>query len=90
MNTAVNQMDQVTQQNAAMVEEATAAAVNLRAESQELTRLVERFKTSAVIVRAGRPAAVKAGARHTAAPNPVARQQAKLAAAVGQSEWNEF
>jgi len=90
VNTAVNQMDQVTQQNAAMVEEATAAAVNLRAESQELTRLVQRFQTSAVVVRASRPAAVKAGARHAPASNPVARQQAKLAVAVGQSEWNEF
>ncbi|CAN5450844.1 hypothetical protein BH10PSE4_BH10PSE4_20320 [soil metagenome] len=43
VNIAVNQMDQVTQQNAAMVEEATAAASNLRSEAGELNRLVGRF-----------------------------------------------
>jgi len=43
VNLAVNQMDQVTQQNAAMVEEATAAAANLRTEANELERLIARF-----------------------------------------------
>ena len=47
VNIAVNQMDQVTQQNAAMVEEATAAAANLRAEAEDLERLIARFKVSA-------------------------------------------
>jgi len=43
VNIAVNQMDQVTQQNAAMVEEATAAAANLKAEARGLAELVSRF-----------------------------------------------
>ncbi|MGR4862191.1 methyl-accepting chemotaxis protein [Caulobacter sp. LARHSG274] len=47
VNIAVNQMDQVTQQNAAMVEEATAAAGNLSNESRELSRLVGQFRTGA-------------------------------------------
>jgi len=47
VNTAVNQMDQVTQQNAAMVEQATAASVGLRSEAGELARLVGRFRTNA-------------------------------------------
>jgi len=46
VNVAVNQMDQVTQQNAAMVEEATAAAANLRMEAGELNRLIARFNTT--------------------------------------------
>jgi methyl-accepting chemotaxis protein len=45
VNSAVNQMDQVTQQNAAMVEQATAAASNLRNEAGQLARLVGRFQT---------------------------------------------
>ena len=45
VNVAVNQMDQVTQQNAAMVEQATAAAASLRGEAGELERLVARFDT---------------------------------------------
>ena len=48
VNSAVNQMDQVTQQNAAMVEEATAAAANLKSEAGELARLVARFETGHV------------------------------------------
>ncbi len=43
VNTAVNQMDQVTQQNAAMVEQSTAASHALARETEELKRLVERF-----------------------------------------------
>ncbi|MCM2294180.1 methyl-accepting chemotaxis protein [Allorhizobium sp. BGMRC 0089] len=47
VNTAVNQMDQVTQQNAAMVEEANAASANLAQESQRLQSLVGGFKVQA-------------------------------------------
>ncbi|WP_304276570.1 methyl-accepting chemotaxis protein [Caulobacter segnis] len=43
VNTAVNQMDQVTQQNAAMVEETTAATHSLRSEALELARRVGEF-----------------------------------------------
>jgi methyl-accepting chemotaxis protein len=44
VNTAVNQMDQVTQQNAAMVEEATAASHALAGEAETLARLIARFE----------------------------------------------
>ncbi len=44
VNVAVNQMDQVVQQNAAMVEEATAATHSLKGEAGELATLVGRFK----------------------------------------------
>jgi methyl-accepting chemotaxis protein len=44
VNTAVNQMDQVTQQNAAMVEETAAASQNLRQEADMLMRLVGHFQ----------------------------------------------
>ncbi len=44
VNAAVNQMDQVTQQNAAMVEEATAASHSLSEEARELARLVGEFR----------------------------------------------
>tara|TARA_R110002020_G_scaffold385252_2_gene596206 strand:+ start:1804 stop:3663 length:1860 start_codon:yes stop_codon:yes gene_type:complete len=48
INTAVNQMDQVTQQNAAMVEEATAAMHQLSASAQKLTDMIGRFDIGAV------------------------------------------
>ena len=44
VNTAVNQMDQVTQQNAAMVEQSTAASHSLAQEAQSLQASVARFK----------------------------------------------
>ncbi len=44
VNTAVNQMDQMTQQNAAMVEESTAASHALANEAKELSQLVARFR----------------------------------------------
>ena len=47
VNAAVNQMDQMTQQNAAMVEQSTAASHALAQEAQELQRLVGRFRTAA-------------------------------------------
>lgn len=45
INSAVNQMDQGTQQNAAMVEQTTAASHSMRNETEELVRIVSRFKT---------------------------------------------
>ena len=45
VNTAVNQMDQVTQQNAAMVEESTAASHALANEAVELAKLIGQFRT---------------------------------------------
>ncbi len=43
VNQVINQMDQVTQQNAAMAEEATAASQSLARESEVLKQLVEQF-----------------------------------------------
>jgi methyl-accepting chemotaxis protein len=43
VNTAVNQMDQVTQQNAAMVEETSAATSKLSSEADSLFALVSKF-----------------------------------------------
>ena len=44
VNTAISEMDGVTQQNAAMVEEATAATRTLALEAEDLFREVARFK----------------------------------------------
>jgi methyl-accepting chemotaxis protein len=47
VHTAVTQMDQITQQNAEMVEEATAASRNLAEDSDELVSLMKRFALKA-------------------------------------------
>ena len=56
VNVAVNQMDQVVQQNAAMVEEATAASHALKGEASELSVLVGRFQVGDAEVRRARAA----------------------------------
>ncbi|WP_409018816.1 methyl-accepting chemotaxis protein [Brevundimonas vesicularis] len=44
VNVAVSQMDQMTQQNAAMVEETTAASHSLASDARELDRLMQQFQ----------------------------------------------
>jgi methyl-accepting chemotaxis protein len=55
---AVTQMDQTTQQNAALVEQMAAAASSLKAQSQDLVRVVSVFQINAdeVGASAGTPA----------------------------------
>jgi methyl-accepting chemotaxis protein len=48
VNMAVNQMDQVTQQNAAMVEESNAACATLAAEANRLGQLIAQFQLGSV------------------------------------------
>ncbi|MDP3854692.1 methyl-accepting chemotaxis protein [Phenylobacterium sp.] len=60
VNTAVNHMDQVTQQNAAMVEQSTAASHSLSREAVELATLIAQFRTGSAVpqpAQAGRRAA---------------------------------
>ena len=67
VNTAVNQMDQVTQQNAAMVEQTTAASQTLAQDSEALAHLVGAFKIGGAATPAIRPAASTRSAMKTVA-----------------------
>ena len=53
VSTAVNQMDQVTQHNAAMVEETSAVTHKLKGEADGLAGLVARFRTEEAGLAAG-------------------------------------
>ncbi len=99
INTAIVQMDQVTQQNAAMVEEATAASHSLAAEAEQLTQLVARFETGHVPAAAAppaRPARIEPAASHAsatvAALKPVGRGGAarKPEPVAADDDWEEF
>jgi len=58
INTSVNHMDQMTQQNAAMVEETSAAGLTLAEESRQLRELLSRLRIDAgSSMRSGRRAA---------------------------------
>ena len=93
VNVAVNQMDQVVQQNAAMVEEATAATHSLKAETAQLVSLVGRFRLGHASPRAS----ARARPTETFAKSGVASAPRPLKIAVGQSftpasddGWEEF
>ncbi len=60
VNSAVNQMDQVTQQNAAMVEQSTAASHALAQEAEQLQRSVARFQVESADHRGGQVALKRA------------------------------
>ncbi|HUZ91244.1 MAG TPA: globin-coupled sensor protein [Methylocella sp.] len=56
VNTAINHMDQVTQQNAAMVEQTTAASHSLSQETERLSDLVGQFQIGEAAGHAGKNA----------------------------------
>ena len=66
VNQAVVNLDQMTQQNAALVEESTAAAQSLREQARQLAEAVSVFKVQGGGVQAAAPVA-----RSTPAPAPV-------------------
>jgi methyl-accepting chemotaxis protein len=69
VNKAITMMDDVTQQNAALVEEASAAAQALTEQASNLTQLISRYR-----VGEGAADAVHAAAQASAAPPAVERR----------------
>ncbi len=94
INSAVNHMDQATQQNAAMVEEMNAAGAGLAEESKRLGELLSAFRTGEterMEPRArppARPASAPTAGRLAARPAPVTQGNAALKHL--QQEWSEF
>ncbi|EKF61555.1 methyl-accepting chemotaxis protein [Agrobacterium albertimagni AOL15] len=104
VNTAVNQMDQVTQQNAAMVEETNAAGATLASEASRLRELIGQFdldgdKAPAGVLRST-ATVMAAHPNATPAPSPARGMVGKIAKAFGAKgsaaiaasteSWEEF
>jgi methyl-accepting chemotaxis protein len=96
INTAVNTMDQGTQQNAAMVEETTAAAHSLAREAEQLFQLLGQFNIGN---GGGQTRKAPAAASHQSRPQPSPARQmtAKVAQAFNGNaavksggSWEEF
>lgn len=100
INLGVTQLDQVTQQNAAMVEETTAASLSLRTDASGLAEIVSMFKVPRKAAQPGRkaPAADPRGRQGTAVAAPEAGefsilqdlQPAKAAGAGRSPKWQNF
>ena len=99
VNTAIGEMDGVTQENAAMVEEATAAAQSLVVETENMSRQVDRFNmrergasptqlhASDPIVRQLQDRVTTAASRFLA-PRRSSRSATPLA--IADNDWHDF
>lgn len=86
VNTAITQMDDVTQQNAALVEQAAAAAESMEEQAQQLAQLMGGFKLAA----GGRTKAlhIPAPVQRPAPSRPNVKQQ--VLANTDDGDWQEF
>ncbi|WP_308495545.1 methyl-accepting chemotaxis protein [Duganella guangzhouensis] len=103
INQAVSEMDTVTQQNAALVEEAAAAAEAMQNQAANLERVVSIFRldgaqrvapaaprlSAAQPARPAAPKLARAAAPARAPAKPPARLKASTAAG-GDGDWEEF
>ncbi|WCJ61897.1 methyl-accepting chemotaxis protein [Agrobacterium tumefaciens] len=99
INTAVNQMDQDTQKNAAMVEETNAASHNLAKEVASLNQLLAQFKLADGSYQAkAQPAPVRSAGNERSVASPARALGRKLASAfsgnaaldTSKGDWQEF
>ncbi|WOD19689.1 methyl-accepting chemotaxis protein [Paraburkholderia kirstenboschensis] len=102
VNQAITQMDEVTQQNAALVEEAAAASKSLEDQGRQLHRTISIFRVEPAAAsrpafagnrvaspgRAAVPVVRKAVVSGTQPARPAAR--ASIAAAADTDEWDTF
>ncbi len=100
INTAVNQMDQDTQKNAAMVEETNAASHNLAKEVASLNQLLSQFRLAdaAYQQKSQRAPVRNAGGNDRPVASPVRALGRKIASAfsgnaavdTSKDDWQEF
>ncbi|HEX8979627.1 MAG TPA: methyl-accepting chemotaxis protein [Parasulfuritortus sp.] len=92
VNTAVAQMDEMTQQNAALVEQAAAAAESLQDQAAALAEAVAAFRVSTQPLRSPAARLPAAPVQAVVAAKRLPRQQAKLpgVSASAADEWEEF
>ncbi|MBV5309923.1 methyl-accepting chemotaxis protein [Chromatium okenii] len=98
VNQAITQMDDVTQQNAALVEQAAAAAEALADQARELSKIISIFKTGGEKVTPQRASTAPAKpsamvSRRPAAPAAKVSRPPRptfTAKSVDEDEWSEF
>ncbi|VXB13209.1 Methyl-accepting chemotaxis protein II [Burkholderia sp. 8Y] len=98
VNQAISQMDEVTQQNAALVEEAAAAAGSMEDQAKQLTAAVSVFRTAQTLAvptfnsyapQTTRHAPVKRAPATTRAAKPAVPAPVAVAAAA-DGDWSTF
>ena len=98
VNVTMGELDRMTQQNAAMVEESAAASRNLSGQAANLATMVARFRSEGINSASyNAPAPIKA-ARPAPAPRRIASASApmiapahgNLAVDISEDNWSEF
>ncbi len=97
INTSIASMDEMTQQNSALVEQSAASARTLSDQANQLTELMDFFKIDDAAAPSGRK--LPASPQHSKArakPRPAATtarapaSQPAMANAATDDDWNEF
>ncbi|MCK5188681.1 MAG: chemotaxis protein, partial [Methylococcales bacterium] len=74
VNQAVSQMDEITQQNAALAEEASAASVSMSDQSNNMTQLLEFFRVGE-ISNSVKVEPITRSVKETSQPSPVVKKK---------------
>ena len=92
VNSAVMQMDKITQQNAALVEQAAAAAKSMEDQTDGLAGMVAAFKLNEAAEAPSLRKPVPSAAARPASPAPAKRKPAPLKATAGAAaeDWKDF
>ncbi len=101
INVAITSLDDTTQQNAALAEQTSAAAISLSEQTTQMSEMMAFFRVSAASkTLGGKPSSARRSQSHTAAapaakPSPVKASAAATAAKTqtesqGDDEWEEF
>ncbi|KAB8311661.1 HAMP domain-containing protein [Rouxiella chamberiensis] len=83
INKAINQMDEVTQQNAALVQEASSAAYSLNEQAERLSQAISIFKVSAAT-------ATSAVRKATQVNSPALLPNRRAVPAADEGSWETF
>jgi len=87
---AMTEMDAVTQQNAALVEEATAKSLSFQDEAARLNQVVARFTIAEEPQAVVAQPAQRSSPAPEAKPVPIKRRLARAAAGGHAANWKEF
>jgi len=90
VNKAITQMDEVTQQNAALVEEAAAASESMNEQAKGLSEMMEFFTVNASSGGASSAPRAAAAPNQPASVSAAPKKSSKPAAAGDKGEWDEF
>jgi methyl-accepting chemotaxis protein len=90
VNQAITQMDEVTQQNASLVEESAAASTSLEEQAQTLMASVGVFKLSAELMASHRSSASSQSSSRAASVKTPSRNKFTPTTTSNDSDWEEF